>query len=77
VSLLLDTHIVLWWLTDDPSLADDVKDRLDREIDAYVSSATVWEVAIKQALGSSNLPICPSRYAIAGSGCWTSLQNTG
>jgi PIN domain nuclease of toxin-antitoxin system len=51
MSLLLDTHIVLWWLTDDPTLADDIKDRLDQEADVYVSSATVWEVTIKQALG--------------------------
>jgi len=25
VSLLLDTHVVLWWLTDDPALSDDIK----------------------------------------------------
>jgi PIN domain nuclease of toxin-antitoxin system len=31
VSLLLDTHIVLWWLTDDPTLADDVKDPRPRD----------------------------------------------
>lgn len=51
MSLLLDTHVVLWWLTDDPVLAEDVKDRLDRERDTCVSAATIWEVAIKQALG--------------------------
>jgi hypothetical protein len=31
MSLLLDTHIVLWWLEDNPTLADDLKDRIDRE----------------------------------------------
>lgn len=51
MSLLLDTHVVLWWLADDPALADDVKDRLDREPDVCVSAATLWEVAIKQAIG--------------------------
>lgn len=51
MSLLLDTHIVLWWLTDDPVLSDDIKDRLDNEPDACVSAATIWEVAIKQAIG--------------------------
>jgi len=34
VSLLLDTHVVLWWLTDDPTLADEIKARLDHEPDA-------------------------------------------
>jgi PIN domain nuclease of toxin-antitoxin system len=51
VSLLLDTHVVLWWLTDDPTLSDDIKAQLDHEPDVYISPATVWEVAIKQASG--------------------------
>jgi len=51
VSLLLDTHIVLWWLTDDTTLADEIKGRLDHEPDVFVSAATIWEVAIKQAIG--------------------------
>ncbi|MBQ1033735.1 type II toxin-antitoxin system VapC family toxin [Micromonospora sp. C97] len=49
--LLLDTHVVLWWLTDDPGLATDVKDRIDAEPDVYLSPVTLWEVAIKQSLG--------------------------
>jgi PIN domain nuclease of toxin-antitoxin system len=51
MALLLDTHVVLWWLVDDPGLADDVKESLDHEPDVYLSAATVWEVAIKHALG--------------------------
>lgn len=56
MSLLLDTHVVLWWLADDPTLSDDVKSRLDADPDVYVSSATVWEVAIKQAIGKISQP---------------------
>jgi PIN domain nuclease of toxin-antitoxin system len=56
VSLLLDTHVVLWWLADDVELADEVKDRLDREQDVRVSAATIWEIAIKQALGKITAP---------------------
>lgn len=51
MGLLLDTRVVLWWLADDPTLADDIKARLDHEPDIYVSAATIWEVAIKQAIG--------------------------
>ena len=51
MGLLVDTHVVLWWLADDPVLSDEIKNRLDHEPDAYVSAATVWEVAIKQAIG--------------------------
>jgi PIN domain nuclease of toxin-antitoxin system len=61
--LLLDTHVVLWWLTDDPGLADDVKDRIDTEVDVFVSAATVWEITIKQALGKVGPADLPERVA--------------
>jgi PIN domain nuclease of toxin-antitoxin system len=51
MALLLDTHVVLWWLEDDAKLASATKDRLDVDSEIFVSSATVWEVGIKQALG--------------------------
>jgi PIN domain nuclease of toxin-antitoxin system len=67
VSLLLDTHVVLWWLTDDPALADDLKDRLDHEPDVYVSAATIWEIAIKQAIGKLKEPTdLPERVRDSG-----------
>jgi len=56
VSLLLDTHVVLWWLTDDRELTGEIKDRLDTEPDVRVSAATLWEIAIKQALGKIAAP---------------------
>jgi PIN domain nuclease of toxin-antitoxin system len=49
--LLLDTHVVLWWLADDSTLSDDIKDMIDEEVDVFVSTATIWEIAIKQAKG--------------------------
>ncbi|CAM3961013.1 type II toxin-antitoxin system VapC family toxin [Nocardia ninae] len=55
--LLLDTHVIVWWLTDDPALSDDLKERIEHDPDIYVSAATVWEVAIKQALGKLTGPI--------------------
>jgi PIN domain nuclease of toxin-antitoxin system len=67
VSLLLDTHVVLWWLTDDATLSDQVKDQLDHEPDVYVSAATVWEVAIKQAMGKLREPAdLPERIRDSG-----------
>ncbi len=51
MSLLLDTHVILWWLTDDAALSDDVKTRLDDEPDVYVSPASLWEVTVKQSIG--------------------------
>ncbi len=67
MSLLLDTHVVLWWLTDDPALADDLKERLDHEPDVYVSAATIWEIAIKQAIGKLKEPTdLPERVRDSG-----------
>jgi PIN domain nuclease of toxin-antitoxin system len=67
VSLLLDTHVVLWWLTDDPTLADEIKDRLDHEPSVYISAATVWELAIKQAIGKLVQPTdLPERIRDSG-----------
>jgi PIN domain nuclease of toxin-antitoxin system len=67
VSLLLDTHVVLWWLTDDPTLSEDIKARLDHEPDVYVSAATVWEVAIKQSIGKLPEPAdLPERIRDSG-----------
>jgi PIN domain nuclease of toxin-antitoxin system len=67
VSLLLDTHVVLWWLADDPALPDEIKDRLDHEPDVRVSAATMWEIAIKQALGKIAAPTdLPERVRDSG-----------
>jgi hypothetical protein len=50
MSLLLDTHVVLWWLADDPGLPEEIKDRLDHEPDVRVSAATIWEIAYPRRL---------------------------
>ncbi len=56
MSLLLDTHVVLWGLTGDPALSDEFLDRLRHDPDIYLSAVTVWEIAIKQALGKLTGP---------------------
>ncbi|MET0522407.1 MAG: type II toxin-antitoxin system VapC family toxin [Jiangellaceae bacterium] len=66
MGLLLDTHIVLWWLSDDSTLAAELKDRLDHEPDVYVSAATIWEVAIKQAIGKLQPDDLPERIRDSG-----------
>jgi PIN domain nuclease of toxin-antitoxin system len=49
--LLLDTHVILWWLDDSPELPADIKDVLDTEPAVHVSAVSPWEIAIKQQLG--------------------------
>ena len=55
---LLDTHIFIWWLYDDPKLPQRHKELItDGENLIYVSVASLWEIEIKRALG--NLTIDP------------------
>ncbi|HET8681263.1 MAG TPA: type II toxin-antitoxin system VapC family toxin [Micromonosporaceae bacterium] len=56
MSLLLDTHVVLWGLAGDPKLGDDFLDRLRHDPDLFVSPVTVWEITIKQAAGKLDGP---------------------
>ncbi|MFE3516816.1 type II toxin-antitoxin system VapC family toxin [Streptomyces sp. NPDC059166] len=49
--ILLDTHVVLWWLNASPELPEDTRELLRTESDVFVSAATPWEIAIKQSLG--------------------------
>jgi PIN domain nuclease of toxin-antitoxin system len=57
VILLLDAHAVLWWLADDPNLATPARSAIaDPASEVLVSAATVWEIAIKRALGRLDAP---------------------
>ena len=56
--LLLDTHVVLWALVDDPRLEPVARALiLDPRIDVWVSAASIWEIAIKHSLGRGEMPI--------------------
>ena len=59
--LLLDTHVILWWLADSPELDDAVKDMIEVEPEVYLSPASVWEVAIKASLGKLDAPADTAR----------------
>lgn len=49
---LADTHIVLWWLSDDVALPENAREMLmDSSNMVFASSISIWEIAIKSALG--------------------------
>jgi PIN domain nuclease of toxin-antitoxin system len=55
--LLLDTHILLWCLADDPTLPDNIrKTVVDSSNSVYVSAASGWEIAIKKAIDKLEAP---------------------
>jgi PIN domain nuclease of toxin-antitoxin system len=57
VRLLLDTHVLLWWLSDDVSLSPEAREAIaDTNSRIAVSAATAWEIGIKNALGKLVVP---------------------
>lgn len=55
--LLLDTHILLWWLDDSSRLTAVIRQRIsDPEQTVFVSAATLWEIRLKEKLGKLELP---------------------
>ncbi|HED10130.1 MAG TPA: type II toxin-antitoxin system VapC family toxin [Caldithrix abyssi] len=56
--LLLDTHAFLWIVSDDKKLPEDVKRCfLDSGNEIFISSASIWEMAIKISLGKLKIGI--------------------
>lgn len=50
--LLLDSHVFLWWLADDGRLSAAARAAIvDSRSIVHISAATIWELAIKAALG--------------------------
>ena len=49
---LLDTHVLLWWITADKRLSTKAKELIKSHRNTiYWSAASSWEVSIKYALG--------------------------
>lgn len=57
MKVLLDTHILLWWLADDEHLpARAAVTITDPDTEVVVSAASAWEISIKQASGRLDAP---------------------
>lgn len=53
--MLLDTHVLLWFLEDDPKLPLKIKQMIENSSDVSVSIIALWEVAIKVSVGKLEL----------------------
>ena len=52
MTFLLDTHVLLWWLFDDPKLSRTVRGLIEEpEHTILVSAASAWEISTKHRLG--------------------------
>ena len=63
MNLLLDTHILLWWLDDNPALSNAGRRAIAASDNLIIlSSVVIWEIRIKQALGE--LEITPDFFQV-------------
>jgi PIN domain nuclease of toxin-antitoxin system len=61
--VLIDTHIFLWWNTNDPQLSLRAKEVIsDGNNEVFLSAASAWEIAIKAAKKRLVLPEDPAKY---------------
>ncbi|WP_124948675.1 type II toxin-antitoxin system VapC family toxin [Sulfuriferula thiophila] len=55
--ILLDTHVYLWWLQDSPKLSLQAREIIISATEVYVSSASIWEAAIKSGIGKLDVNV--------------------
>jgi len=67
--LLLDTHILLWWVMGDRRLPKSVAATIGSvDSDVAVSAVSLWEIAIKRALGRIDVDLDELASTIANDG---------
>ena len=49
--LLLDTHALIWFVSNDPNLPGSTRDKIESADDVFLSIASLWEMAIKLNIG--------------------------
>ena len=71
MKVLIDTHIAIWAVADDPKLSEAARDiLLDESNEIYYSTASIWEVVIKHMAH-------PEKVSIDGDTLAQSCENTG
>lgn len=75
--VLLDTHILLWWMGADRRLPKEAEKIIaDNNNLVFVSAASIWEIAIKATLGQIKVDPYSVQEAITPSG-FLELSVTG
>jgi PIN domain nuclease of toxin-antitoxin system len=50
--ILLDTHMILWWLGNDPRLGDRAREIVEDPVnDILISVVSLWEIVVKIRIG--------------------------
>lgn len=67
--LLLDTHALLWWLTNDTRMGASARALIaDRDNDVLVSVVSLWEIILKSRIGKLQADIGEIEQTIARDG---------
>lgn len=71
MKVLIDTHIAIWAILDDPKLSPRAREILqDESNEIYYSSASVWEITIKHLLH-------PNKVMLDGTSLAKGCEDTG
>lgn len=57
MTILLDTHTLIWFLDDDSRLPPATKNQIERTPAVFTSVASIWEIAIKVNIGKLSLSV--------------------
>jgi len=74
VNILLDTHVFLWFIDENPRLSEPARVLIEAEdSQPFLSMASLWEIAIKISLGKLQLErsyeaFIPQQLALNGIG---------
>jgi len=62
---LLDTHAIIWYIEDSSELPKKITHIIDNpENEIYISSISLWEIALKVSLGKLNLELPLDEFLI-------------
>ena len=75
--VLLDTHLLLWWLKDDPRLPSSLVTELQTgQHSVLISQASLWEMAIKVNLGRLSVDLTTLEQHVQAEGFqWLAISN--
>jgi PIN domain nuclease of toxin-antitoxin system len=58
--LLLDTHVIIWMISDDRRISQKARKTIDAASSVYWSVASLWEMGIKQCLNRKDFQLGPN-----------------
>lgn len=75
--LLLDTHLILWWVGNHPKLPSAARQTVLEQSEAvYISRASLWEMAIKISLGRLRIDLARFIHTVETRGFeWLDIRN--